>query len=221
MEQRHQEYIDYYKARMKKYENNSLYLNSYESEKALYEAIANVEKLEDFKDVLFKNNLHVKNAIALVKDQEKARFDHFMKLKETIRAKGPKAVLDVVDQYTDIDELTTKTGELHQTNSVEISVDLLNDEFYSDFTYLENVLVYETAKVPKRWEKKYREWAKEDIKKHNELWEENTLPNARNWDPNWDLNYDLLWEERHRRKIPIPDEALKKRIEQHKRYRGL
>lgn len=33
MDQRHQEYLDYYRVRMSKYENNPLYKNSYQSEK--------------------------------------------------------------------------------------------------------------------------------------------------------------------------------------------
>jgi len=47
------------------------------------------------------------------------------------------------------------------------------------------------------------------------------LPHARKWEPDWQFNFDLIWEERHRRLIPIPDEELKKRVRQFKTYRGL
>jgi hypothetical protein len=54
-----------------------------------------------------------------------------------------------------------------------------------------------------------------------EAWVKDVLPSVRNWDPDWKFNFDLIWEERHRRLIPVPDEIVKKRIEQFKRYRGI
>ena len=67
MEQRHKEYIEYYQSRLKKYEKNPLYINSYQSEKALYDAIANAANIEEFGNTVESLNLAVKNAIAWLK----------------------------------------------------------------------------------------------------------------------------------------------------------
>ena len=88
MDQRHQEYIEYYKARVKKYENNPLYRNSYQTEKAIYDAIAGANDLDEFKTRLEQGNLTVKNAIALVKDQENARKKFYEEINQPIKAKG-------------------------------------------------------------------------------------------------------------------------------------
>jgi len=221
MDQRHADYIEYYKTRLKKYENNPLYKNSYQTEKALYDAIATITVLDDFKIKMQEGNLHAKNAIALVKDQETAEKRHWEDLKEPIKARGCGQVLDVIDSFTDVGTMITQTNDIRQKNSIEQSIDGFTDGFYGDFLVLENIEVLEKGEVPARWKAEREESIREMMAEGQKLFEEVTLPRAREWDPQWKWNHDLIWEDRHRRVIPVPDSTIKRRIPQHKKYLGL
>lgn len=221
MEQRHQEYIDYYKLRLKKYEGNPLYPNTYASEKALYDAIAGAADLNDFKTRLEAGNLANKNAHALVKDQETARLRHYREINEPIRAKESERILAVIDSFTQVMDMITATNEIRQKVSLEISVDGFIDYFYSDFLALENLEVEQKADIPSFWKKEAEENAREMVEDARALYNETTLPRAREWDPHWKFNHDLVWEDRHRRVIPVKDETIRRRIAEHKAYLGL
>ncbi len=83
-----EEYKTYHRLRMQRYQNNPEYKNSYESEKAIYEAIASCNTLEEFKDKL--GNLNEKNALALIIDEYSIRLKHYEEIKEPIRVDGCK-----------------------------------------------------------------------------------------------------------------------------------
>src|SRR4051812_30940781 len=114
MDTRHLEYIEYYKARLKKYENNPMYRNSYESEKALYDAIASCAQLEDFKNKVEEGKLPFKNAVALMKDQETAREKYYLSIKEPIRAQESTDILKMLDTIEDLGDLITKSNDIRQ-----------------------------------------------------------------------------------------------------------
>ena len=220
MEERHKKYVKYYETRMKKYENSKLYSRSYETEKSLFDAISTVSDLNEFKTKLEEGNLAVKNAIALTKDKETAFKELYHKLKEFIRAQSSEEILEKIDEAKTDQDVVNIVTDIDQKNSVKISIDLFTDEFYSDFKVLEDMEVWEKAEVPDEWKAEIKENIQDDIAKGSKQWENDILPNNRNWDPDWSFNYDLIWEERHRRLIPVPDDVVKKRIEQHKNYRG-
>ena len=221
MDQSQKEYTEYYEVRMKKYENNPMYTNTYQTEKALYELMRDAKTKEEYQEKFFNGKLNIKNAIALVKDRESARLKHLKDLKEFIRAKGSESILAEVDSFENEGQITTRCNELMQKNMVEISIDEFTDHFYSDFTALENIEVAMRAQVPDRWQDEQKRYVNSELEKGKSDWQESVLPNARQYDPNWVFNYDLIWEERHRRRIPVPDEVVKQRIEDHKKYRGL
>ncbi|MDP3065491.1 MAG: hypothetical protein Q8N08_02035 [Methanobacteriaceae archaeon] len=222
MDDRHKEYLEYYQSRMKKYQNNPLYSNSYQSEKELYEAIRDSESLEDFGRKLEEENLAVKNAIALVKDQETARKKMYQDMNEDVRLRAPVRILEIVDSVESDMDLVTRVSEIETGVSKEISVDLFTDNFYYDFLILEEIEVHQTAEVPDEWKKQInQEYSEEIIASGRKEWQEIVLPQARGWDPDWNFDFNLVGEKRHRRKIPVPDEVVKKRLEQFKTYRGL
>ncbi|MGC9517153.1 MAG: hypothetical protein ACP5C3_05585 [Methanomicrobiales archaeon] len=222
MDQRHQEYIDYYKSRMIKYEKNPLYKNSFETEKALYEAITSSKDLEEFGHKVEEGNLAVKNAIALVKDQEKARENQFKEMKEYVRLKAPQKILEIIDSVQSDMELVEKISEIEAKVNIEISLDLMTDYFYNDFSILEEIEVYSSAEVPEKWhEDLNNRYPQEMISLGRESWIKDVLPSVIDWDPNWKFDFDLIWQERHRRLIPIKDEIVNRRVEQFKEYRGL
>ena len=216
MEQRHAEYLAYYKARLKRYENNPLYPLTYQAEKNLFEAFAACATLEEFKTRI--GDLPLRCAIALVKDQETARMKFFEEIREPIRAKYCRMRIEAAEKVRDVMELTeTMTGLGHREN-LELAVDGFAGNLYFDFTWLENMEENTTIEVGEPWKSECSKYAKEDLAEHRRLFRENTLPRAREWDPAWKMNYDLVWEDRHRRLIPAPDDAVKRRIEEHRRY---
>ena len=222
MDQRHQEYIDYYRVRMQKYENNHIYKNSLEAEKAIYEAISGIKELEEFREKMQSGNLNVKCGIALVKDQETARLQHYKDTNEPIRSHAPERILKIVDNIeTDMD-LVEKVNNINSEVGIEVSVDNLIRQVIFDLDALENIEVWQNAEVPAEYKQRVNiEYSEENKAEYQKILHDNTLPRAREWDPNWDFDYSLLWEERHRRRIFFSDELLKKRIEQHKKYRGI
>lgn len=222
MEKRHQEYLEYYSSRLKKYENNPLYANSYQSEKDLYDAIANSTDLKEFGEKVESGNLAVKNAIALVKDQETARKKLYQELKEEIKLHAPLRILNAVDSVTTDLELINIVNDIENEVNIEILLDLFTEELYYDLMILEEIDVYQSAEVPDEWKKEInKDYPQEMIEEGIREWNKSIVPNARNWDPGWQYNFNLIWEDRHRRLIPIPDEVLKKRVKQFKTHRGL
>ncbi|MCX6243908.1 MAG: hypothetical protein NTU98_04320 [Bacteroidetes bacterium] len=222
MEQRHIDYIEYYRSRVKKYENNPMYKNSYLTEKALFEAVSGIENLEDFREIMETQKLHVKNAVALVKDKSIAEKDAFTEMKEIIRAHAAERILEVIDSIQSEMELVKTCSQTASEANIEISIDQMVSFFYIDFPLMENVISWENAEVPSEWKNEINsEWPAEARASLKKIWEETTVPQARYWAPEWNLNYDLLWEDRHRRLIPVPDEVLQKMIEQHKKARGI
>ncbi len=214
------DYILYYKARMKRWENSNTYPHSYESEKAIYELVASCSSMEDLQNKADQfRALTVQNAIALVKDQEIFRKQVYEDCKEFIRAKGPAAVLEKIEEMRSDMELVEMVNRVHQKNSIEITVDQLVSFFYSDFVAMENIEVYQQASIPEEWKKESEGYAQDAMESGKKLWQETQLPEARNWQPGWTLNYDLLQEERHRRLIPINDIELEKKIALHKKYK--
>lgn len=222
MEQEHLDYIEYYKSRMKKFEHNPMYKNSYEAEKKLYEAIAGIEKLEDFRGIIETQKLNLHAAIAQTKDKMAAEQKTYLEIKENIRAKAGEKVLQVIDHVSSETDLINTVNNIEAEVMKEVSRDEMTGNFYSDFVVLENILSYENAVVPDEWKKEINaEIPSEMRKEHKEFWLNHKLPEARKFFAGWDLNYDLIWEDRHRRRIPIPDDILKKRIVEHKNMRGI
>lgn len=222
MDDRHREYLEYYQSRMRKYQNHPLYTHSYQTEKELYEAIRDSASLEEFGERVKEGNLAVKNAIALVKDHETARMKFYRDIKENIRLKAPIKILELVDSVNSDMELVGMVGEIEAEVNKEIVIDLFTDYLYQDFSILEEIEVYQSAEVPSEWKQEINhDYPQELIRKGRKSWKEDLVPQARAWKPDWNFDLDLVWEERHRRKIPVPDKILKKRIEDFKAYRGL
>ena len=203
-----------------------MYPNSEKAERAMLDAIETAKDLAEFKDRLFAENLNVKVAIALVKDQETARLKHFESMEETVRAEGPRQILEALKSMeernmSDVMDLTSESSRISDRNRIDIAVDLLVDHFWSDFTAIENIEVSERAEVPSKWKGENKAAVESDRRQGAKLWQEIDLPAAQQWDPNWKMDYSLLSQTRHRRKLPFSDATLKRRIEDHKKYRGI
>ena len=220
MEQIFKDYLLYYEARMKRWQNSEAYTHSYKSEKALYDLVASCSSMEELqsKADAFRA-LTVQNAIALVKDQETYRKRIYEDCKEFIRAKGPATILEKIDGSNTDMELVNIVNKVMQENSIEITVDQLVNFFYADFIGMENYEVYQQSNIPDEWKADCKQYAQDILDSGKKIWQEHQLPEARHWKAGWVLDYELLNEDRHRRLIPVNDEELKKKIALHKIYK--
>lgn len=216
MDQILEDYKLYYKARMDKYENNPLYPNSYQSEKALSDAMQSCNELAEFKDKL--GDLNIKNAIALIKDQEKARLAHYSALKEDKRAISPRLILNDIDTATDVNKAIEISNNHDQVGLIEISVDGFIDHVWGKLIpALERIDVAKHAEYPSKYDTirqkeiaEDEQWLREEIQSINKQ--------LKDWKPEGNFDIELVWEHRHRKNIPIPDEVLKNRLTELKNY---
>jgi hypothetical protein len=218
MDQILEDYKAYYRSRMEQYEGNPLYANSYQSEKALYEAMASCSELIEFKDKM--GNLNIKNGIALILDKEGARKKHFEELKEFVRAAGPAENLEKIGAaQTDMD-LVNIASDIETKHSRLIAIDLFTDAFYPSYwRLLEHIEMEETAEIPDEWKAEAAENKREWIQRLNESIRDDE-DNNKAWEPTWKFDPQQVWEDRHRRKIPVPDEAVTKRISEYNQHKG-
>ena len=220
MDQIFKDYLLYYEARMKRRQNSDVYRNSFESEKAFYDLVSSCNCMEELqsKSDQFRE-LGVRNAIALVKDQEIYRKKVYMDCKEYIRAEASAAILEKAEAMKTDMELVEMVNQVHKQNSIDITVDQFVDFFFNEFIAMENIEVYKQSIIPEEWRKDCNQYAQDTMDSGKKLWEEKQLPDMRNWSPGWIMNYQLLYEERHRRLIPVNDAELEKKIALHKNYK--
>ena len=222
MDNRHADYSAYYEARMKRFAGNPAYARSYQAEQVLYQAISGDGGMEGFRTIMERDHPEVQCAIALVKDQESARLEHFQKLEETIRAKGPQRILAEIDKATTALDVANAVSKIEQEIGILISVDLFTGGFYGDFEMLENLAVMDAIKdeVPAEWRQEIKDNISETLAKQKAFYANTTRANNRNYKADWDYDYELVWQTRHRRQIPFADAIVTRRIAEHKRYNG-
>ncbi|MFZ5553718.1 MAG: hypothetical protein ACOZCO_11435 [Bacteroidota bacterium] len=207
------DYQDYYRVRMERYENDPDFKFSYESEKAIYDAIMSCNELVNFRDAL--GNKNELNAVALTKDQYTLRLKHYREIKEDVRALGPERIMSKADQFTNVMDLMEMVNEEELINIREISVDHVY--FFRDSIIVTDTIeVYETANIPdkyKRANQKYAEERKKDLRERLADIEKE----MDQWKPGYHFDFNLVWEERHRRLIPFPDEVILEKINELKK----
>ena len=210
------DYKTYYKVRMERYEGDPNYPHSYESEKALYEAMNSCDELAEFRDKL--GDLNVKNAIALVKDEESARLQHFEKHEEKVRALAPKRILEKIDTAQSPNDVAMISSEIEQEVSNLISIDGFYDVIGSDLIpLLEDLEVTKKAEIPSKYESD-RQHSVSEIEASIRSRIHDVHEQAHHWDPNWKMDLNVVWETRHRKKIALEDTQLENRLNQLKMY---
>lgn len=214
MDQLLADYKAYYKARMDRYEGNPMFSHSYQTEKALFDAMNSCNELIEFKDKI--GDLNIKNAIAMVKDKATARLKHYEELKETVRALEPKFQLERIDSAaTDMDVVEIASNASHEA-MILISVDLMADHFYGDvIPRLETLDMLRHIEGAEKYQSDINHSIQEQINKIKEGVKD-LEDNAQSWQQGWKFNPDLVWEHRHRRVIPLPDAVLEKRLNEFK-----
>ena len=225
MEQRHQEYVDYYRARLERAEaNKARYPETAAAERALCEAISTAATLEQFREREREGKLSLACAVARTRDVERAEADFYLEIEETVRAQPHLEVLRRLDESPPqtVEDLTTLVTETLDRWNLAISADeTLRGEFWGDWKVLEDIECDERAEVPERWrEERTRSVAKE-LERGASHWRDHVIPEMRKFVPDYEPRWKELWEMRHRRRFPLADKVVEGRIADFKRYVGV
>jgi hypothetical protein len=203
-----EDYKAYYHLRMKRFEGNPVYTRTFESEKAIYDAIASCNTLEEFKDKL--GDLNEKNAIALIIDEYNIRLKYYSEMYDTIRANGCRHIIDKAATISNVVDLMTMVSEEENKTNLELTADTIHP--FDDSGYIERIRVWEEANVPEQYKSRYQQYADEEKQKLMEAYAA-VEKNLNDWQPGWKFNFNRILEERHRRKLPFSDEVLDNNIQ--------
>ncbi len=224
MDQRHTEYVEYYRARLAKYENNPLYPNLEAAERALFDAISTAATLEEFRERQAQGNLALKCAIARVRDMETAEANLYTELQETVRAAPNLEVLRRLDEtaFDNVQDLVSMVSEVHVKWQLEITRDeMLRSEFWNDWKIMEDIECDQQAAVPEDWHDERRRSVASELERCATFWREHTIPEFKKFVPDFAPDWNKLLETRHRRLAPLADDIVTEKIAAHKRLVGV
>lgn len=224
MDQRHAEYVEYYRSRLKKFEGNPMYPHSEAAERAMFDAIATASSLEEFRTRQAEGKLALACAIATVRDEQNAQIAFLTEIQESVRVQPHLEILRNLDSqsYTDVGQVTTMVSEVMTRWNLEIARDeTLIAEFWPDWKVLEDIEMLEQAAVPEAWFAERQASHAAAIQRGREHYHGHSLPETRKFVPDYMPDHQALWQPRHRRKVPLADDIVAERIAGHKRYVGV
>lgn len=214
-EQRLSEYREYYRARAARFAANPLYPATAAAEAALADAVEAATSLADLQERVVGGELALKCGIALARDQASARAALFARAAESVRAQGPAEILATIDGVRDAAALASLTGGAEQRAAQAVTVDELTRLWTRSLAALENIEVWQTARVPGRWAAELDGHAAEAGRSEQDAWARVTAA-AQAHQPGWRLDDARAREDRHRRLVPMPDGAFERRLAQHR-----
>ncbi len=222
MDARHQEYAAYYSARAKRYAARPLYTETTAAENAMAACINDAPTLEAWGEEMQRRNLNVACAVALSRDHARAELQLYDAISEPVRSAGPKRILAELQNSEGLTaaDVASKVAAILDDNSKAIAVDELVTSFHGSLDILEEQEIYATAEIPAEWRDRWNRVAADDMERGRTLWREVTLPNNRVWDPTWIFDESKIAETRFRRRIPMPDAVVARRLTQYRAYRG-
>ncbi|MFZ1786096.1 MAG: hypothetical protein WAU23_12905 [Ferruginibacter sp.] len=196
-------YKQYYFVRMKRYEGNTDYNNTFAAEKALFDIINSCKTLEEFKSKMGNANEQI--AIALVTDQQQIRLGHYNEINEVIKAESCRRIIEKAKQLNNSTDLISMVNEEQNAVNIAIATDTISP--FDDTGYLENIEICEQAKVPDTYRERFSAYAREQKTKLKNGYSD--IENEMNkWKPGWQFDFEKINEERHRRLLPYPDEVI-------------
>ena len=214
MDERHREYVEYYRVRAAKYDGSPIYTDSARSEHALLDAFEQSGTLDEAGEKVRAGNLTTANALALLRDQWRARLALYEELDEPVKAQAPQRVVAEIEGVDDVVEAISRVNRVLTDGAIAETADELHRvEFTGDLGVMEQMEVYTRAQIPDQWRPTYDDEVRRTTEAGRAVVAERAQRRALL--PDWRLDHTVLWETRHRRRIPISDEALRARITQH------
>ncbi|MFL6156449.1 MAG: hypothetical protein ACJ72D_10175 [Marmoricola sp.] len=210
------EYRAYYRARVARARAHDEYPAAAEAEARLADAVEQATSMADLQQRILAGGLALACGTALAGDQARARAALFARTAEDVHARGPAEVLAGLDQVADSAGLVALGSGAAQREAQAVTVDELTRLWTSALTDLENIEVWRTARVPDRWRSELDGHVAEATASARDAWRRTTQAAAQH-SPGWRLDDDTARAPRHRRLVPVPDEAFEARLAEHRR----
>jgi hypothetical protein len=214
-EQRLAEYRAYYRARAARFAANPLYPATAAAEAALADAVEAARSMADLQAGVVGGELALACGRALARDQASARAALYARTAETVRAQGPAEVLAGIDAVGDAAALASLAGGAEQRAAQAVTVDELTRLWTLSLAALENIEVWQTARVPSRWTGELHGYGTDAARAERDAWAR-VVAEAQAHQPGWRLDDGVARAARHRRLVPVPDGAFERRLAQHR-----
>ena len=213
-EQRLADYRTYYRARAARYAANPSYPETARAEAALADAVDAATSLADL--LQSAGTLALACGKALATDQANVRLALYRRTADDVRAQAPAEVLASITAVGDAAALASLTGGAEQRAGQAITADEITRLWSMSLTTLENVEVWQQARVPQRWRAELDRYASDAIRGEREVWTQ-VVAEARQHQADWRFDADVARAPRHRRLVPVPDDAFEARLTEHGR----
>ncbi len=209
------EYRAYYRARAARFAAQSEYPEVAAAEARLAEAVEQATSMADLQQRVLSGGLALECGKGLARDQATARAALFARTQEDVRAQGPAEILAGLDAVTDAAALASLGSNAEQRAGHAVTVDELIRLWSLQLTALENLETWRTARVPARWRAELDAQVDETVAQERQVWGE-IVSSAAQQQPGWRLDDQTAHAPRHRRLVPIPDEAFTARLAEHR-----
>lgn len=196
-----EEYRTYYATRARRYEGKANWQNSYNAEKKLCDFMCSLDNFdgEETKNEVVK--LSFECAKGVNKDQFLMEEKHFHKHQEVVREAGARRISQLVDNQTNINDMSAMIQEETNRNDLEVTADeAQRDSFQNCIRYL---LRYERELM---WEgpseyKKSPETLKQELKQ--KIFDElaHVRTSVQKFVPDWTFDPEKNLEPRHLHKL--------------------
>ncbi len=206
------EYRAYYRSRAERYASNPLYPKTAAAERAMADAVDAAGSMEELQAKAGELSIAIGRALA--RDQANARARVYAETAETIREEGTAEAISAVEKAADGPALVSLLAEIEQRTGAKVTVDEMTRLWSSSLIALENVEAWRTAQVPDRWRADLDRFAADALAAERNTWATVTAEAARR-QPGWVFRPAIARAERHRRRVPLGDEAFEQRLSEH------
>jgi len=210
------EYRDYYRARAHRYATNPLYPATAAAEQTLAQAVETSASMAEMQQRIVGDGLSLRCGIALAQDQAAARAALYARTGDDVRAQAPAEVLANVNAVTDAAALASLGSSAEQRAQQAVTVDELTRTWTMNLTALENIEVWQRARVPERWRSTLDEYAAEGAQLARDAWK-HVSAEAQQHQAGWRVDPTVARAPRHRRLVPMPDQPFEQRLAEHVR----
>ena len=209
------EYQALYVVRAARYQHDPDFAQSFTSETALANCIAECSTMEELmgeKAPQFRQ-LAIANGVALVKDQALFRKKIYHEAGYELRAGVQQQILDAIDASDNDMAIVQTVNDINTRNAAAILVDEAWPAFFvSLLVFLQNAEAFGSVALA---DNGFQSFLKEQVVANQDMLKQQLQEFTREMREHaaaWQPNFELLRQQPHRQKIPVSDAELDRRI---------